>query len=79
MSALSLKWAIPLDQHWSVITVRARDKCPALRHWKEYQSKPATRETVAKWASGDALKRTERAPQRPQGASSAEQGEASND
>ncbi len=55
MSTLPPKWAIPLSQQWSVIPVRARDKRPAIARWKEYQSVRAAPDTVAKWASNDAL------------------------
>jgi RecA-family ATPase len=55
MSALSPKWAIPLDQLWSVIPVRARDKRPAIGQWREYQLEPAAHETVAQWAANDTL------------------------
>ena len=55
MSVLSPKWAIPLDQLWSVIPVRARDKRPAIGEWRKYQQARAKRETVVQWAANDTL------------------------
>jgi len=37
-----------LKQHWSVIPMRARDKCPAIR-WQEFQQRRASKKEINEW------------------------------